>query len=85
MAHRSLRLEKSGRRSLPRRHSVDFLAERTPVIRLQLRVLDALLAPVLMEPADVVLAGLEEDELVPDTLLDEYSTRMLLHDRFLVL
>lgn len=71
--------------SLPRGHAVDFLAQRPPVVRLQLRILDSLLAPVLMQMADMVLAGLEIDELVPDAFLDEHPERMLLHDRFLIL
>lgn len=42
-----------------RRHSLNFVAQATPVVRLQFGVLDPLLTPVLMQAADVILALLE--------------------------
>jgi hypothetical protein len=38
-----------------------------------------------VQPADVVLAALEEEDLVADALLDEDGTRVLCDDRLLVL
>lgn len=73
------------RRLICGRHALDLLTERSPIVRLQLRVLDALLAPLLVQPGDVVLALLEEQELVTNTLFDEDAAGMLLHDRLLVL
>ena len=67
------------------RHALHLLAQRPPIIGLKLGVLDAFLTPILMQPTDMVLARLEEKKLVPDTLFDEDSSRVLLDDRFLVL
>lgn len=67
------------------RHTLHLLAQRPPIIRLQLRVLDALLAPFLMQPADVVLRLLEEEQLVADALFDEDAAGVLLDYGFLVL
>lgn len=65
---------------LSRRHPLYLIAQLSPVIRLQFRILDSLLTPVLMQAADVVLALLEVDEFVPDAFLDEHAPRVLLHD-----
>ena len=62
------------------RHPLDFVAQATPVIRLQFRVLDTLLAPVLMQPADVILALLEVDKFIANTFCDEDAPGMLLHN-----
>lgn len=67
------------------RHCLDFFAQRTPVFGLQLGILHPLLAPVLMQPADVILAHLEIQQLVTDTFLDKHAPRMLLDDRLFVL
>ena len=40
---------------IPQRHPVHLLAQCSPIIRLQLSILDALLAPVLMHFADLIL------------------------------
>lgn len=68
-----------------RRHSLNFIAQATPVVRLQLGVFDTLLAPVLVQPADMVLALLEMDEFIANAFLDEDAPRMLLHNGFFVL
>lgn len=65
---------------LPRRHPLHFITQSPPVIRLQLRIFDSLLTPVLVQTTDMVLARLEMDELVTNALLDEHAARMLLHD-----
>ena len=70
---------------IPQRHVLDFLAEPAPIIRLELRVLDALLAPVLMGPADMVLRELEIGQFVADALLDEDASGVLVDDGLLVL
>lgn len=67
------------------RHAFDLITQTTPVLRLQLGIFHPLLAPVLVQPTDVILALLEVKKLVANTLLDKYSTGMLLHDRLLVL
>ena len=68
-----------------RRHPLNFVAQATPVVRLQFGVLDPLLTPVLMQAADVILALLEVNQFIPDALLDEDAPGMLLDDRFFVL
>lgn len=70
---------------LAQRHSLDLFAKRPPVVRLELRILDTLLAPVLMQLAGVILRVLEVEQLVADALLDEDAAGVLLHDRLLVL
>jgi hypothetical protein len=72
-------------RSICRRHTLHLLTQRPPIIRLQLRVLDTLLTPFLMQPGDMVLALLKVRQLVADALLDEDAAGVLLDDRFLVL
>jgi hypothetical protein len=68
-----------------RRHSLNFITQATPVVRLQLGVFDTLLAPVLVQPADMVLALLEMDKFIANAFLDEDAPRMLLHNGFFVL
>lgn len=65
---------------LPRRHPLDLVTQAAPIVRLQFGVLDSFLAPVLVQPADMVLALLEVDEFVADALLDEHAPGVLLHN-----
>jgi hypothetical protein len=65
---------------LSRRHSLDLIAEAPPIVGLQLGVFDSLLAPVLMQTADVILALLEVGKFITSTLLNEHPARVLLHD-----
>lgn len=69
----------------PRRHPLNFIAQATPVVRLQFRVLHTLLAPILMQAADVILALLEVDEFVTDAFRDKDTPSMLLYNGFFVL
>lgn len=71
--------------ALARRHPLNFVTQATPIVRLQFGVLDTLLAPVLMQPADVILASLEVNEFVADAFCDEDAPSMLLHNGFFVL
>ena len=41
--------------SFPQRHVLNLLAQRPPIISLELRILNTLLTPILMQPADMVL------------------------------
>lgn len=68
-----------------RRHSLNFFAESSPILCLQLGIFDALLAPILMEPAYMILALLEEYDLVADALRDENTPSMLLDDALFIL
>lgn len=61
-------------------HALDLVAEISPVVCLQLGIFDPLLAPILMQAADMILALLEVGELVADALLDENAPGMLLHN-----
>lgn len=70
---------------LSSRHRLNLLAQRTPVVGLQFRVFNPLLAPVLMQPADMILAHMEVQQLIADTFLDEHTPGMLLDYRLLVL
>lgn len=70
---------------ITKRHTIKLIEQPPPVIREHLRVLDALLGPILVPAADMVLGLLEEDELVADALLDEDRAVVLVHDGFLVL
>lgn len=72
-------------RLVPSGHPFYLVTEPSPIVRLQLGILDQLLAPVLMQSANVVLALLEIRNFIPDALLDENSPCMLLYDRLLVL
>lgn len=67
------------------RHPLNFIAQATPVLRLQFRVLDTLLAPVLMQAADMILALLEVNEFITNAFRDEDTPSMLLHNGFFVL
>lgn len=66
-------------------HTLEFVEKPPPIVRQHLRVLDALLSPVLIPAGDVILCGLESDKLVTDTLLDENRAVMLIDDGFFVL
>lgn len=66
-------------------HTLHLLTQRPPVIRLQFCILDALLAPLLVQSRDVVLALLEEEQFVTDAFLDEDAASVLLDNRFLIL
>jgi hypothetical protein len=67
------------------RHTLNFVCKGTPIVCLQLGVLDAFLRPVLVQLADVVLGLLEEEELVADALFNEDTASVLGDDGFLVL
>ncbi len=71
--------------SFPKRHVLDFLAQRPPIIRLQLRIFDSLLAPVLVQPAHEILRLLEKYELVPNTFFDENAPSVLVYDGLFIL
>lgn len=68
-----------------RRHPLDFVTQATPVVRLQFGVLDPLLAPVLVQTADVVLALLEVNKFVSNAFLDKDTPGMLLNNGCLIL
>jgi hypothetical protein len=67
------------------RHTLDFVCKGTPIVCLQLGVLDTFLRPVLVQLADVVLGLLEEEELVADALFNEDTASVLGDDGFFVL
>ena len=71
--------------SFPQRHSLQLLAECSPIVGLQLSVLDPFLTPVHMQLADVILRLLEVNNLVANALLDENTSCVLCDDRLLVL
>lgn len=71
--------------SLSQRHGLSLLLQLFPIIRLQLRVLNPFLRPILTEATNMILRRLEVDEFVADTLLHEDTTGMLGNDRLLVL
>lgn len=71
--------------SVPQRHPLDLLPERAPVVRGELGVLDALLAPVLVRARDVEERVLEVKQLVADALADEDAPCVLRHDGLLIL
>lgn len=75
----------SNKHLITERHALQLLMKLLPIICLHLRVLYALLRPVLVPAAHMILRLLEEDELITDALLDKYSSSMLSHNRFLVL
>ena len=70
---------------LAQRHALELVEEPAPVVRQHFGVLDPLARPVLVPPANVVLRGLEGDELVAEALLDKDATIVLLDDRLFVL
>lgn len=75
----------AGGHLVTQRHALEVIEEAAPVVGKHLRVLDSLLGPVLVPPGDVVLSVLEVNKLVPDALLHEHGTIVLVHNRLLVL
>jgi hypothetical protein len=73
------------RPSISQRHAFHLFAQLPPIVRLHLCILHALLTPVLVKAADVVLAALEEEYLVTDALLHEDGSRVLRYYGLLVL
>lgn len=70
---------------LARGHSFDLVTQRTPIICLELRILNPFLTPVLMQAADMVLASLKNQQLVADAFFDQHASGVLLHNRSFVL
>ena len=70
-----------GRRNYDRlfscRHSLHFFAQPSPVVCLQLGVFDSLLAPILVEAANMVLTLLKVRQFISDALPDENAACML--------
>ena len=62
---------------LPKWHSFHLLTECSPVVGLQLRILDPFLTPVYLQLANVVLRLLEVDDLVSNALLDKETSCVL--------
>jgi hypothetical protein len=71
--------------SLRTRHTLHLLGKRAPIIRLQFRILDSFLRPLLMQSTNMVLTFLEEEELVAYAFYDENAAGVLLDDGFFVL
>jgi len=71
--------------SFTQRHPLDLFAQRSPVFSLEFGIFHPLLAPVLVESTDMVLALLEVEKLVTNALLDENSSCVLLNNAFFVL
>lgn len=67
------------------RHALELVEKPPPVVGQHLRVLDALLGPILVPAGHVVLRGLEGNELIADTLFDEDGAVVLVDDGFFVL
>jgi hypothetical protein len=67
------------------RHALHRVRQRAEILHLQLRRLDSLLRPILMQPADVVLRALEEEQFVAHALLDEDAAGVLVDDGLFVL
>lgn len=67
------------------RHALELVEQLTPVVSEELRVLGSLLRPILVPAGNVVLAGLEVNELIPDALLDEDGPVVLVDDGLFVL
>lgn len=72
-------------RSVTKRHPLNPINQPSPAIRLQLRILNPLLRPLLMQPRNPRNRALEKHNLVPHALLDKNSARVLVDDRLLVL
>ena len=72
-------------RLVPCWHVLNLFVQCSPVLGLKLCILDSLLAPVLMKLADVILRLLEIQQLVTDAFFYEYTPRMLIYNRLLVL
>ena len=66
--------------SISCRHIFDLVTQCPPIIRLELRILNPLLTPVLMESADVILRLLEKDELIANAFPDKDSASVLIDD-----
>ena len=66
--------------SISSRHVFDLVAQCPPIIGLELRILDPLLTPVLMQSADVILRLLENDQLIANAFLDENPASVLIDD-----
>jgi len=64
---------------------LDFIAQRSPIIRLEFSVFDPLLAPVLMQLTDSVLRLLEVNQFISYALFDKDTPRVLINDRLFVL
>jgi hypothetical protein len=70
---------------IPRRHTLDLFTQPPPIIRHQLGILDSLLAPILMQPTNMIHALIEEPQFISDTLFDKHAAGVLLNNGFLVL
>ena len=64
---------------------LDLLTQPPPIIRLQLGILDTLLAPILMCTTDMVLTLLEVDKFVSDAFFDEDAAGVLVDNGLFVL
>jgi hypothetical protein len=71
--------------SIPQRHPLNPIHKPPPAIRLQLRILDPLLRPVLMRPGNPPNHALEKQNLVPHAFFDKHAARVLVDDRLFVL
>jgi hypothetical protein len=78
-------LQEHHRHLIPQRHPLHLLTQPPPIIRLQLRILNPFLAPVLVQAADMVLALLEEQQLIANALFDEDAAGVLGDDGLFVL
>lgn len=70
---------------ITQRHPFDGVDASTPIVRLEFRVLDPLLRPVLVEARDAVLAVLEVQQFVAQALDDEDAAGVLGDDGLFVL
>jgi len=70
---------------ITQRHALNFFAKSSPVVGLKFGILDPLLSPVLMQPRDLILAVLEEEQLISDALPNKNATGMLVDNALLVL
>ena len=64
---------------------LNLIPQPPPIIRLQFRILDALLTPILMHTTDMILRALEVVEFVADAFFDEDATGVLVCYRLFVL
>lgn len=77
--------DSGGTNLFAQRHTLHRVHHASKVVGLKLRVLDAFLRPILMQPGHAVLCALEAQQLIANTLLDEDAACMLIDDRSLVL
>ena len=70
---------------IAQRHALNGIHAPAPIIRQQLRVLDPLLRPVLVQARDAVLAVLEIQQFVAQALEDEDAAGVLGDDGLFVL